>query len=139
MILSVTFERPGSDLTITNDPTASITLLEEGFGRPTFTIRRTYAPDSAWVGGKELLSKVSDAGTLPLSFNINGTSAANVEALIAEVEAATSQFAYTLTASIDGQAHFWAADPELPTWSADSGMVRAHIVRGSIVIPLNPA
>jgi hypothetical protein len=36
-------------------------------------------------------------------------------------------------------AQIWAADPELPQWFADSGMVRAHIWRGSIVIPLNPA
>lgn len=139
MILSVTFERTGADLTITNDPTASITLLEEGFGRPDLKIRRTYAPDSAWAGGRQLLASVADAGTLALQFNINGTSAANVEALIAEVEAATSQFAYDLTASIDGQARIWAADPELPTWFADSGMVRAHMVRGSIAIPINPA
>lgn len=139
MILSVTISRDGADLVITNDPAATITLLEEGFGRPGFTIRRTYAPDSAWVGGKQLLSAVADAGTLPIAFNINAASASALEALITEVEAATSQFIYDLTVNIDGQTRTWSADPELPTWTADSGMVRAHMVRGAISIPLNPA
>lgn len=137
--LSVTFERSGADLTITNDPTATITLLEDGFGRPGFTIRRTYAPDSAWVGGRQLLASVADAGSLPLAFNIRASSASALEALVTEVEAATSQFAYDLTINIDGQTRTWAADPELPSWFADSGMVKAHMVRGSIVVPLNPA
>ena len=142
MILSVTLSRESlslADLVITNDPTADITLLEEGFARPGFTMRRTYAPDSAWVGGRQLLAAVVDASTLPLVFNINGSSAANAEALIDEVEAAVTQFAYDVTLSIDGQAHTWLADPELPSWTADSGMVRAHMVRGSVVIPVNPA
>lgn len=144
MSQSVTFDRASlsaADLVITDSPTAgAFHLPEGGLARPGRAIRRQYAPDSAWVGGRQLLAAVEDAGTLPLTIYAHGSSAAALEAAIAELEAASSQFAYDVTITIDGQSRTWAADPELPQWGpVDSGLVRAHIAIASLVIPINPA
>lgn len=129
------------DLVITNDPYAgNFHLPEDGLERPGFTMRRTYAPDSAYFPGRVLLAAVADASTMPVSIYAHADDSAGLATAMAELEAATSQFAYDLTLSIDGQARTWLADPELPQWGAvDSGMVRAFMARASIVIPLNPA
>lgn len=142
-LLSVTFDRTSlglSPLVITGDPYAgALHLPEDGVERVGRVIRRTYAPASAYVPGRVLLAAVEDAGTLPLSIYAHGDTAAEVEAAMAELEAAASQFAYDITLEVDGVTQTWAADPELPQWGAiDVGMVRAHLVRASISIPVNP-
>jgi hypothetical protein len=80
VIWQLTIDRSGlseADLVIATDPFAGgFHLPEDGLPRPGFTIRRTYAPDSAWVGGRQLLAAVADAGSLPLVFYAHGTSAA---------------------------------------------------------------
>lgn len=141
---SVTFSRTSlslPDLVIGGDPNASnFHLPEDGADRPNMLMRRTYAPDSAYVGGRQMLAAVRDAGSIPLVIYVHATTAALLETAKDELEAATSQWTYDLTLTVNGQARTWAADPELPTWGAlDSGMVKAHLARASIVIPLNPA
>lgn len=143
--VSVTIDRTSlsaSPLVISNVVSAGdYHLPEEAVDglRPDFKMRRTYADDSPWVGGRQLLAAVSDASTLPLTFYAHASTQALLEAAITAAEAAFSQFVYTLTLTVGGQTRSWSAEPELPTWSADSGMVRAKLIRGSVVIPLNPA
>lgn len=143
MIWTLTFDRASlslDDLVIDCNPFAgNFHIDEDGAGRPAFTMRRSYAPDSAWVGGRQLLAAVSEAGSLPVTVYAHATTAGGLEAAVAELDAAASQFAYDLTVGIDGQSQTWSADPELPQWFQDSGMVRAHLARASWVIPLNPA
>lgn len=139
--LTIARESPLADLVITNDPHAgNFHLPEDGLERPGFTMRRTYAPDSAYFPGRTLLAAVADASTLPVIIYAHATTSALLVTAMAELEAALTQFAYDITLSIDGQAKTWLADPELPQWGAiDSGMVRAHMARASVVIPINPA
>jgi hypothetical protein len=143
MIQSVTLDRASlslAALVIDNDPFAGhFHLPEGGLSRPGFAVRRTYAPDSAWTAGRQLLAAVSDAGTLPLTIHAHGDTATELEAAIDELEAATSQFTYPIAVDIDGVSRTWAADPELPQWGAvDSGLVGAHMAIATISIPLNP-
>lgn len=143
-VISVTFDRDSlslSPLVINNDPTAgAFHLPEEGLERPARSIRRTYAPDSAYIPGRVLLAAVEEAGALSVTIYAHGADTEALADAILELETATTQFAYDLTLSIDGQDQVFAADPELPSWGpVDSGMVRAHMARASIVIPLNPA
>ena len=103
-------------------------------------MRRTYAPDSAYFPGRSLLAAVSDASTLPVVIYAHATTSALLKTARTELETALTQWAYEVTYAEDGQTWTWLADPELPQWGAvDSGMVRAHIARASVVIPLNPA
>lgn len=146
MELTVTLDRGPDDdaLVIRQTPPpsgqAGLWVPSDGVQRPTRGVRRTYAPDSAYFPGRVLLAAVEDASTLPLVIYAGADTSAALEALIDELEAATTQFAYDLTLSIDGQDRTWLADPELPQWGeVDPGMVAAHMARASIVIPLNPA
>lgn len=144
MDLSISIDRgPGNDpLVIGQDPSSEsgLWLPEDGVQRPTRGMRRTYAPDSAYIPGRTLLAAVEDAATLPLVIYAGAGSTAALEALMAELDAATNQFAYYLTLTLDAVTRTWSADPELPQWGdLDSGMTKAHIARASIIIPLNPA
>ena len=143
-VISLTIDRTSlslADLVITNDPYAgNYHLPEDGLERPGFSMRRTYAPDSAYFPGRTLLAAVADASTLPVVIYTHAASAALLAAARAALEAATSQFAYDVTLSVDGQSQTWLADPELPQWGpVDSGLVRAHIEVARLVIPINPA
>lgn len=115
-------------------------LPEDGLSRPGFTIRRTYAPDSEYIPGRYLLTAVTDASSLPAMIYAHGDTSAHLEAAVAELEQATTQFAYEISLAIDGQSRTWLADPELPVWGAvDTGLVRQHIAIANLVIPINPA
>lgn len=142
-MLSVTFSRAAlslADLVITDNPYAGAFHLDEAaIGWPQFGIRREYAPDSEFAGGRLLLSAVPDAGTVRLSIYAHGDSTSDVQTAMEELEAATSQWSYDFTMIRDGVSRTWPADPELPSWGdIDSGMVKAHLARASIIIPLNP-
>lgn len=125
-----------SGLTLTDDFTQ--TLWIDTIQPPGFSFRYDYAPDSAHIPGSTLLSAALEASSLPLAVYARGTSAATKEAAMAELEAAVSQFAYTVTLTLDGQAHEFAADPTWPQWSWDAGMANAFMARAALVIPVNP-
>lgn len=115
-------------------------LPEDGLSRPAFTIRKGYAPGSAFLPGQYLLTAVGESGFLPALVYAHGDTSADLEDAIAELEQATTQFAYDVELAIDGQAKTWPADPELPDWGpVDTGFVKAHIAIASLVIPINPA
>jgi hypothetical protein len=143
-VLSLTIDRASlslSPLVITNDPYAgNFHIPEDGVEWPGFSMRRTYAPDSAYFPGRTLLAAVGDASTLPATIYTHAATSALLETARDVLEAALSQWSYEVTLSVDGQARTWLADPELPQWGVvDSGMVRAFMARATVVIPLNPA
>lgn len=138
--LSVTFSRDGADLTFTNTrPAVGFWLPENGVGVIDRDLRKTYAPDSAYVPGKVLLAAVSEASAVPLTVYAGAASSAALQAYRAELEAAASQWSYDLTVTVDGVASTYNAEISLPVWNAlDSGMVAAHMARCQLVIPVNP-
>jgi len=137
--LSLTISRDGADLVITNNPTGTDFWVDTVVS-PQFSIRATYAPASAYVAGNKLLAAVLDASVLPLVVYAQAASSSALATLQAELEAAVSQFSYTVTLTVDGVARSWQADPTWPNWGdVDSGMVAAKIARASFAIPVNPA
>lgn len=127
-------------LVITGNPFAgSLHLPEDGATWPAFDTRRTYAPDSAYVGGRTLLAAVREAAEIPLTIYAHATTGALLAAAKAELEAAIAQWSYTLTLTVDSVAHVYAAEVVLgvPWGQIDSGMVAAHLARASFSIPLN--
>jgi hypothetical protein len=142
-MLSVTFDRASlsrADLVITDNPFAGgFHIPEDGVGDPQFAMRRTLADESSIVNGRILLASAVDLGTMLLRVYAHGDSSADVAARKEELAAATSQWSYDLTVTVDGVARTYAAQPELPNWGPiDSGMVKAHMAVCSIVIPINP-
>ena len=142
-MLSVTFDRASlelPDLVITSDPFAGdFWLPEDGLGEVVEDLRRTYAPDSSYAGGRMLLAAVPEASEVPLAIYAQGDTTAEVAAAKAVLKAAAGQWDYDLTVTVDGVSTTYRAEPSMPRWGAfDSGMVRAHIARSSLVIPVNP-
>lgn len=140
---SVTIDRTAltlSPLVITNDPFGTaFHLPSDGIGRGNFAIRKTYAPTSRLIGGQQLLSAVTDLGSLPLRIYAHGSTTAEVASNMAVLNAALSQWAYEITLTVDGVSETWWADPELPTWGpVDSGEVAAHMAIATVTVPIQP-
>lgn len=144
-MLSVTFDRTSlglEPLVIDNDPEAgSYFLTERDCTWSSFTMRRTYAPDSEVVAGKQMLAATKEQGTVGLGVLIHGADMAAAKAAMDELTDATTQFSYTLTLVVNGVTiGAYKADPEAPNWGVlDSGDVKASMVKGTITIPINPA
>lgn len=141
-MLSVTFTRAAlslPDLVVGDHPGDGLWISEDGVGAVGWDFRRTYAPDSGWFSGKGLLAAVREASTLPLTVYAQAASSAALDALKAELETAAAQWSYTATVTVDGIATTYNCEPAIPQWgSVDSGMVRAHMARCQLVIPVNP-
>lgn len=141
-MLSVTFTRAAlslPDLAVGDHPGDGLWIGEDGVGAVGWDFRRTYAPDSGWFSGKGLLAAVREASTLPLTVYAQAASSAELDALKAELEAAAAQWSYTVTVTVDGIATTYNCEPAIPQWGpVDSGMVRLHMARCQLVIPVNP-
>lgn len=142
-MLSVTFTRAAlslPDLTIADNPfAASLWVPEDGVGAVGWDFRRTYAPDSGWQGGKGLLAAVREASTLPLTIYATAATSAALATVKDSLEAAAAQWSYTVTVTVDGVSESYNCEPAIPQWGpVDSGMVRAHMARCQLVIPVNP-
>jgi hypothetical protein len=146
---SVTIDRSSLSLgalVIDGNPTATSPnggkyhLTEEACTWPSFSMRRRYAPDSEELDGKQVLGAVKDEGQMTLKFIAHRVTTADLAASVAELEAAFSQLSYNLTVVIDGVTiGTFEAHSELPQWGElDSGKVRAKLVTGTVVVPLNP-
>lgn len=119
---------------------ATYFLPADGLYRADFTMRRTYSPDSAYLPGKQLLAAVPDAGTLPLVVYVQADTTAHLQTAMDALTAATTQWSYSITETIDGVAKTYLADPEFPQWGqVDHGMSQAFMARGAVQIPVNPA
>jgi hypothetical protein len=143
--ISVTFDRTVlslADLTITGTPGGDFWLPEDGVEWPRFPRRKDRAPASRYLSGPgALLGRVADLGTFPLPVYVGGDTSAEVETNKAIIQAAVDQWSYELTLTVDGAAQVFTAecvDDEIAWGEIDSGMVRAHICRGSVAIPLYP-
>ena len=143
MILSLTIGRASlslADLVITNDPNAGdFWLPEDPFDEPEENYRLRYMPDSDDVHGKELVSAVLEHTSIPATVYTKAASAAALKANKAALRAALGQFAYSVTVNLDGATATYSADPCGARWgTVDSGMVRAHIAKASVSIPVYP-
>lgn len=144
MIWTVTVTRTGlslADLVITNNPVgATYWLPEEGLEEPDQEYRRTYMPDHPDIHGKELLSAVLEHTNLPLQVYATAATAADLRAAKVALMDAFGQFSYSVTVDVDGESWgMFSADPAGIRWGAvDSGMVRAHLARASLVVPVYP-
>lgn len=142
--MSVSFNRTSltlSALAISNTPGGDFWLPEAGIEWPRFGRRKEHAPPSRYLSGRTLLARVSDVGTLPLSIYAKGTSAGDLAALKAELQAAVDQWTYDITLTVAGAAATYTAecvDDDIAWGEIDSGMVRARIIRGTFAVPLYP-
>lgn len=142
-MFSVSFDRTAlslSALTIT-ETRGSFWIPEDGSDWPRFGRRKEYAPNVRYLGGRTLLARVSDVGTLPLTVYATAASGSALDALKAQLQAAVDQWAYDLTLTIDGVAATYTAecvDDDVAWGAIDSGMVKAHVARGTFAVPLYP-
>lgn len=113
--------------------------LGDGVIRPAFEARRKYAPDSAWVGGKQLLAVVRDQAELTFPVIVRAQNAAAVEGWVQAFEIVLWQFSYTATLDIDGVTYDYDCEPAVPVWGKISAPQRQINVRaGTVTIPVNP-
>jgi hypothetical protein len=92
------------------------------YAEPAIQSRVGYAPDSAWIHGSQALS--SSYQQTILGFDVvtdKAASEAASRALIGDLREAISQFAFTVTVTVDG------ATPEI--WSCNAGSIIANEAR----------
>ncbi len=119
--------------------TSGLWLPAEGLGEPSFQPRYAYAPDSRHIDGRVLLGVSRDQSTLPLVVRAAASSAAALDALQVELEAALAQFVYDLTRVRDGVTTVFQAVYSVPQPADVEPWMRAnHEARFSVVIPVNP-
>ncbi len=112
--------------------------LGEGTVRPEFTARHDYAPDSAWVGGRQLLGVVREQGAIAASIYAKATSPAELEELKVALEEALWQFAYAVEFN-DGAPRVYQADPVVPAWGQIvPGHDKLFVAWATVSIPVNP-
>lgn len=141
-MISLSFDRSGMavplpTLTITETPPADGFWIET-LGEPEFEERLTFAPDSDVIPGSQLKSAVVGMGRLPAVIYATAATSAALQIRKDELAAALWQFTYDLTRTVDGVATTYDAMPTLARWSADDGMVRAHLASTALSIPVNP-
>lgn len=115
-------------------------LDEEGITWPGFPVRRELAPESTELDGDLVLGFTRGSGQITVPVYTHGATLADVRANMLALEAECLQISYDLTISITGMDdETFEAMPAAPLWGEiDPGEVRALMVDGSIVIPLNP-
>lgn len=144
MTVSVTLDRTSlslAPLVITGSAPAGdgFFLTMGGLAEPAFDVRATYAPDSAYVAGSQLLAAVLTASTLPLGIGVKATTHAGLDTLKTELSNATWQFDYEVTLDVEGVTTTWDAGPCWPVWGQlTSGLVTAVLALANVVIPVNP-
>lgn len=141
-MIELTITRTGlglADLVITSNPGGDYVIAEEGVGQPDATWRYYRAPESSDMHGSVLLAATKENSSLPLVITVHGDTAAALETNKAALTDALEQWSYTATLLVDGQGDTYSCDPTSPRWGDyDSGMVRAHMARASVVIPVYP-
>lgn len=143
---SVTFDRTSLSLgdLVAGAPSSSSDywLPSAGISWPKFSRRKTRAPAPPHIAGDgALLARVAGMGLFPLTVYATGDTTAEVETAKAALQAAVDQWTYDLTLEVDGVSQSFTAEcveDEIDWGEIDSGMVRAHICRGTVNIPLYP-
>lgn len=142
---SLTIDRTSlslSPLVLTNNPFDGVpyTYPEDGLAEPNFEMRRTYAPDSAYVPGHVMLGAVMDGTTIPLIVYVEGFSITDLVAKKNALSQALAQFSYTVSINFNGvDVGEWQADATTVWWGVlDHSMTAQRRALGSISIPVNP-
>lgn len=144
MTTSVSLDRTSlslSALLISTTLTDTYWLPETGVEWPKFGRRKSLGDPSPYLSGRPLLARVSDMGSLPLTVYVRATTSSALDTAKTALQTAVDQWTYDLTLTVDGVAATYTAecaDDEIAWGEIDSGMVGAHIARGSLVIPLYP-
>lgn len=139
---SITITRTALSLAdlVINDTSATYRLTPDGLGDPGMTWRLTSMPDSADVHGTEYIAAVLEQSSLPLKVLVMGADAAAVRTARNALTAALSQFDYSITVTVDGQAQTWDCSPA--SWSLADGvqyaMVAARLEVMTITVPVYP-
>lgn len=108
-----------------------------GYVRPQFQQRQTYAPDSAYIPGRQPLAVVLNDGNLPLTIGVKAANAATLAALRAVLSAAVAQWSYTVTVTLDGVAETWTCRAAWPTWPESAYWQRiGHEDRAVVTLPV---
>ena len=132
---------PGSlaPLAITDDG-ATYQIGQDGLGRPGRTWRMGSMPDSQDVHGTEYVSAVLEQTSVPLEVIVKAASSAALDAAVDALFDALSQFAYTVTVTVDGVAKSWSASPAMVTPKAPTGpaQVAQFFEVFTITIPVYP-
>lgn len=128
------------DLVIDGNPFAgAFHIPEDGTEWPRFGMRREYAPPSAFVPGELLLSAVSGPAEWQFTVYAHGDDAAEIAAAMDELEAALTQFTFSVTLNVNGMTRTYPADPDFPDWGeVDSGMARKFLARATVRLQVNP-
>lgn len=144
MTITVALDRTSlglTPLTVTGSAPAGdgYFLTQGGITLPAFDVRATYAPDSAYVAGSQLLAAVLAASTLPLVVAAQASTSTALADLQATLATALWQFTYQLTLTVDGVATTWEAGPCWPNWGElTSPFVEVHMATANLAIPVNP-
>lgn len=139
-MISLTISRTAlslPDLTFTGDPSGDFHVPEDGVRWPRLALRKVYAPESEFVPGRTKLAQVAGVADYPVSLYVHGDTTGEVFANMDALEAAVTQFEFDLTVTIDGESRTYRTEGDFPDWGeVDSGMVRAHLARGTVAFNL---
>lgn len=141
---TVTISRDGTDLVMhgTRSLAAGFWLPLDGIGHPSRTVRRGYA-SSPWIDGDTLVSSRLEHAALRISPWVYGSTQAQLDDRLDELDTAVGQFTYTVSVQIaTGTIRIWTADPadvslRDETWDARHAF-GAYRQRVSLLIPVHP-
>jgi hypothetical protein len=140
--VSVSIDRSSLSLAalVATDDGATYQIQQDGISRPAITWRKLAAPDSADVHGTEYIAAVKEQTSIPLNVIVKSASTSALQMAIDDIEAAISQFSYSVTVTVDGAAKTWAASPA--AWSFSTpitpGQVAQFFTLMTITIPVYP-
>lgn len=127
-----------SDLAIDGNPaTGAFHIPEADVKWPRLSMRKVYAPESEFIGGRVKLAQVPGVSDYTLPIYAHGASTALVGAAQDILEAAVTQFDFSLTIDVDGESRTYLAEGDFPDWGeVDPGLVAAFMVRGTVAFNL---
>src|SRR5690349_11923378 len=140
--VSVSLDRSSLSLAalVAADDGATYQIAQDGLGDPGITWRKLTMPDSNDVHGSEYVAAVKEQSSIPLTIIVKASSSAALKTARDALFDALSQFAYTVTVTVDGVAEAWAAGPA--DWSRSTtvqpGQVAQFFTVLTITIPVYP-
>lgn len=127
----------GSRATATTGANPGLWIPADGYVRPQFAPRRTFAPDSAYVPDKQPVAAVLDEGTWPLTIRAAADDAATLAAVRSVVSYAFSQWRYPVTVTLDDVEETWMCGYTWPTWPESAyWQTRGHEDRAVLTVPV---
>src|SRR6185312_2670988 len=109
-----------SDIVISTDGFSTYYVDKAGLGRVGRAPRETFATPSPFQNGQARTAVVWDESSYPLTIRVQADSSSALDTAVAALEAALSQFIYTVTEVLDGVTKAWTAFPA--TWNSTDGL-----------------